>query len=178
MIKKQIIYFFLLLVSHLPALKCTAQSDVSGYPVPVIGTTAFNIQGIDSSGNKRDLFSLKENTIFLFFYETSCHLCEAVLPDLIQNYERWKASGIEIYSVAISNDHDIWKGFLREHPTPWINVMDTVNKDTIVSTFKINVSPTIYALDKNKRIASSRMVRAEMIEEWLKENYKSTPQQK
>ena len=56
--------------------------------------------------------------------------------------------------------------------------MDTVNRDTIKSAFKINVSPTIYALDKNKRIASSRMVRAEMIEEWLKENYKSTHQSK
>ena len=32
------------------------------------------------------------------------------------------------------------KGFKRA-PTPWINVMDTVNKDTIVSTFKTNVGP-------------------------------------
>ena len=40
--------------------------------------------------------------------------CVKLYPDLIQNYERWKASGIEIYSVPINNDHDIWKGFLKE----------------------------------------------------------------
>lgn len=162
-----ILIFSLLLVT---ALSGHAQTDASGYPVPVIGTKAMNIEGKDLQGKKIPLFSLNENYIVLFFYETSCHFCEAIFPEMKLNYPEWKKKGLEVYSVPVNRDYDGWKILSKEQNFPWINVMDTLHLDSLKSAYKISVSPTIFILDKSRNIVSSRLVRPDGINEWLEQN--------
>lgn len=162
-----ILIFSLLLLT---ALTGHAQTDASGYPIPAIGTKAMNIEGKDLQGKKISLFTLKENYIVLFFYETSCHFCEAVFPEMKLNYPGWKENGLEVYSVPVNRDFEGWKLLSKEQNFPWINVIDTIHLDSLKSAYKISVSPTIFILDKSRNIVSSRLVRPDGINEWLEQN--------
>lgn len=150
-----------------------AQTDDSGYPVLEKGSAAVNISGTDTSGKLIPLFSLKNKYILLFFYETSCHLCEAILPEMKEHYRAWKEQGCEIYAIPLNRNYEEWKLLMLNNQFPWINVIDTTNADGVRSAYKITVTPTVYVLDSERKIASSRLARPEKIDEWLLHHSKS-----
>ena len=164
---RTIMLFSLLLMT---ASSGHAQTDASGYSVPAIGSKAMNIEGKDLQGKEISLFSLKENYLVLFFYETSCHFCEAIFPEMKLNYPAWKENGMEVYSIPVNRDYEGWKLLSMEQNFPWINVIDTIHLDSLKSVYKISVSPTIFILDKSRNIVSSRLVRPDGINEWLEQN--------
>lgn len=158
---------FLILIYLGSPVRSAGQTDASGYPVLEIGTQSSNIFGKDSSGVIHSLHSVESKNILLFFYETSCHFCEAILPEMKEKYPEWKKKGYEIYALPLNKDFEGWQAQIREQKSDWINVTDTVNTEQIRQAYKITVTPTIYVLDDKRKIASTRLVRPEAIDEWI-----------
>ena len=67
----------------------------------------------------------------------------------------------------LNKDFEGWQAQIREQKSDWINVTDTINAEQIRQAYKITVTPTIYVLDDKRKIASTRLVRPEAIDEWI-----------
>lgn len=160
---------FLVSAFVLLSVEMKAQTDASGYPVVSKGSKAADISGIDFSGKNMNLYSLHSDFILLFFYEPGCHFCEMIFPELKEKYPDWKKKGCELFAVPFSGDSITWRTFVKENELPWINIFENNAGEGARINYKLTVSPTIYLLDREKKICSTRMMRPEEIELALEE---------
>jgi hypothetical protein len=67
---------------------------------------------------------------------------------------------------------DEWKKFIDEHHFDWINVWDKYNFTNFRNLYDIYSTPTIYILDKNKKIIAKR-IGVDQIEKFIQFNKKN-----
>jgi len=112
----------------------------------------------DPAGKKVDLKTVAANYTILFFYAPTCGHCKEASPKLKEFYEKNKANGIKV--VAISTEHNMeeWKSFITTyHLDGLINGFDALKEIDFGRKFDVVTTPTIYILDKNKKIIARKM---------------------
>jgi len=112
----------------------------------------------DPAGKKVDLKTVAANYTVLFFYAPTCGHCKEASPKLKEFYEKNKANGIKV--VAISTEHNMeeWKSFITTyHLDGLINGFDALKEIDFGRKFDVVTTPTIYILDKNKKIIARKM---------------------
>lgn len=146
-----------------------------------IGTKAINIILPDSTEkNWKSLYDIKADYTILYFWEASCGHCKKATPYLQKLYaEKLKARNVEVFAVskAIGEEMKLWKNFTRENKLSFINVAltDSIYKDAVKDarkyipkyttleslnfsdTYDVYSTPTIYLLDKDKKIIAKRL---------------------
>ncbi len=133
----------------------------------------------------KDFYSLKSDYTILYFWEPSCGHCKTTTPKLQKLYkEKLKARNVEVFSVAkaVGDDFELWKKFIRENNLTFITVgmtkslfklatedyRNVVPKFTNVESlnysehFDIISTPTIYLLDKDKKIIAKKLSVAQL----------------
>lgn len=121
----------------------------------------------DPTGKKVDLKTVAANYMVLFFYAPTCGHCKEASPKLVAFYEKNKANGIKV--MAISTEHNLaeWKSFVTTyHLEGLINGFDTLNEIDFNKRYDVVTTPTIYVLDKNKKIIARKMP-VEQLEDFL-----------
>ena len=64
-----------------------------------------------------------------------------------------KAMGIEVFAPIFGNNEETWKAFIKEFGSEsFVNVIDKTGKINLYQEFDAQFTPTIYILDKNKKI--------------------------
>lgn len=133
-----------------------------GEPAPVLDL-------IDSSGKPRPLYSVDAPFTFVLFWDPTCSHCKVEVPRLDSIYEaKWKAEGVKIYAVNVADETmDSWKKFIRDNKLgSWINVYqpkeirkkeETEGKPNFRQLYDVFQTPTMYLLDKDKRIIAKRL---------------------
>ena len=108
-----------------------------------IGSVSPTFSYTDDEGNKIDLSEINAENLVLFFYKPDCQKCirDKRILGLIKN----KQKDLTILYINISEDN-----------------YSNVNQD-IINQYDITTTPTIYVLDKNKRIIAKN-IKAEEIE--------------
>ncbi|MCB0524267.1 MAG: TlpA family protein disulfide reductase [Lewinellaceae bacterium] len=105
----------------------------------------------------------------LLFWKTTCSHCREFEPVLAELYERYKSQGLEVIGVSIDKVEPIWRKFLETAPQPWISTFVPADqREMITSRFPIPSTPTLIALDKDRKVLS-RLILREQLEEYLKE---------
>jgi hypothetical protein len=84
----------------------------------------------------------------------------------------WKTKDVKIYAVMTEYDTDAWKAFILKHKLGhWTNVHHTlqmVKEDTdaqrpsFKQLYDITQTPTLYLLDRNKRILAKKLTLEQM----------------
>jgi len=121
----------------------------------------------DPAGKKIDLKTVAANYTVLFFYAPTCGHCKEASPKLKEFYDKNKANGIKV--MAISTEHNIeeWKSFITTyHLEELINGFDALKQIDFNRKFDVVTTPTIYILDKNKKIIARKMP-IEQLEDFL-----------
>ena len=121
----------------------------------------------DPEGKKVSPQALAANYTVLFFYAPTCGHCKEASPKLKEFYEKNKAKGIKV--MAISTEHDIkeWKSFISTyHLEGLVNGFDALKQIDFNRKFDVVTTPTIYILDKNKKIIARKMP-VEQLEDFL-----------
>ena len=136
----------------------------------IMGTPASDIELPDSTGAMKSMFAEKGNFTMVIFWDPTCGHCKEVLPQIDSVYrEKWKADSVNIYAVSKETDgtKKDWLNFINEKKlTDWTHVYyskaaDKARTDNNIpgysQLYDVLSFPTIYLLDKDKRIIAKKL---------------------
>lgn len=150
----------------------------------LLGKVAPNIILPDTNGVWQNLHKVDAKYTILYFWDSGCGHCKKATPKLKKYYEEnAKSIGLEVFAVGTELELKEWKGFIKEHKLPWMNISDTpeINKNawnyinkgltTLESLnfrdiYDIYSTPVVLVLDKDKKILGKR-IGVEQIEEFI-----------
>ena len=140
----------------------------------IFGTPAADIELPDSTGKKISLYTISSPFTLVCFWDATCGHCKETLPKIDSFYTaKWRASGLKIYSVSkeTSGTIDDWKSFIRDNKLNWVNVYYTKAEEKARVTggipgysqlYDVQSFPTLYLLDKDKRIIAKKLTYQQM----------------
>jgi protein-disulfide isomerase len=138
----------------------------------LIGLKAADLEMIDTAGRPATLYKLAADYTIVVFWDPTCGHCKTELPRLDSIYRAsWKKHGVKMYAVLSGDSKEDlkneWKKYIREHNmADWTNVYQTKEMETAIADAKkpgfrqlydITLTPTIYLLDKEKRIIGKKL---------------------
>ncbi len=116
---------------------------------------------------KMSVNNLKGNYNVLFFYAPTCGHCKESAPKLKEFYDKNKADGIEVMAISTEHNQEEWKDFIIKYNLSELkNGIDPTGQIDFNRTFDIVSTPTIYVLDKDKKIIV-RKLPVEQLEDFL-----------
>lgn len=121
----------------------------------------------DPTGKKVSVQAIDANYTVLFFFAPTCGHCKEASPVLKAFYDKNKANGIKVMAISTEHNMEEWKSFVKTyHLEELINGYDALNQIDFNRKFDVVTTPTIYILDKNKKIIARKMP-VEQIEDFL-----------
>ena len=148
----------------------------------IFGSPSSDVQLPDTSGKTVNLYSMQASYTLLVIWDPTCGHCKEVLPKLDSMYlAKWKSWGLKPFALAKETDGNKkdWLNFIQQHKlNNWTHVYYSREDDKKrVSTgnpgysqlFDVQSFPTLYLLDKDKRIIAKKITENQ-IEEIL--NYR------
>jgi thiol-disulfide isomerase/thioredoxin len=124
----------------------------------------------DTTGKTSSLYSINAPFTIVTFWDPNCGHCKEEIPRLDSFYKaKWKNYGVAVYSVNIyENEIPAWKKFLSEKniSKEWRQAYETKEARTATEKagkanyrqlYDIYKTPTVYLLDKDKRIIAKQL---------------------
>ena len=137
----------------------------------LIGSTIPNLMATDVNGKNRALYEMKSAYTILYIYATDCHHCKNFTPQLVKFVQTNKAKGIEVFAPIFGNNVETWKAFIKEFGSEsFVNVIDSKGKINLYQEFDAQFTPTIYILDKDKKIIGKGNMNIETIRDIIFSN--------
>lgn len=143
----------------------------------ILGTPAADILLPDVSGKDKSLYALPAEFTLVCFWDPTCGHCREVLPKIDSMYRhKWKAEGVKIFAVAKETDGTPkdWTDFINKHNLhEWVHVYysKAAEKKRVESgipgysqLYDVMSFPTLYLLDKDKRIIAKKLTYEQMDE--------------
>ena len=151
----------------------------------LIGEKAADLDMVDSAGKPYPLYSVEADYTVVVFWDPTCSHCREEVPKLDSMYHaKWKQQGIKIYGVLSENEKTKWIQFIKENNLKdWIHVYQTEDTkkriaDSQIPGYKqlydITQTPTLYLLDKEKRIIAKKLTLQQM-DDMLQAKLKNKP---
>ncbi len=150
----------------------------------LIGEPAANLQMTNTSGVKSPLYTIKADYTVIAFWDPSCGHCRTEMPLMDSVYKsKWKSEGVKIYAVLSEiKEKDKWMDFIKEHHMEeWTHVyeseaqrkaVDEAKTPSYKQLYDVTQTPTLYLLDKDKRIIAKKLT-LEQMDEVLQAKIKS-----
>lgn len=135
----------------------------------LVGEKAADLQMTGLTGNVTNLYKIPANYTVVVFWDPTCGHCRTEVPKLDSLYQnKWKQEGVKIFAVLSDHDQKAkWEDFISEHKlTDWTNVYETEAQQKAVESSKkpsykqlydVIQTPTLYLLDKDKRIIAKKL---------------------
>lgn len=125
-----------------------------------VGQTANDFSYTLASGQSQKLYSIKSEYLVLMFSNPGCNTCLSVTDALSKSQALNQAFSmnsptrtmITILTVYPDVDIDEWKSHLSQMPSNWIHTYDKGMVITKQKLYDIKAIPTLYLLDKDKKV--------------------------
>ncbi len=103
-----------------------------------------------------DRFLLVHFFAFRLTPNQECEACLTELPQLRTTYEKYQAKGLEIISVNLDADPDVFLDYLEKEPIPWPVIRDSANDPTKTLRMQFGISqlPSVFLLNKEGTVVS------------------------
>ena len=142
-------------------VSCTINNDLAyqleTYRAMKKGNTAPDIIFPDTlvypSGDfhPKKLSDFKSNYTLVVFGASWCPKCTEEIPAIAKSYNTWKAQGVEVLFVSLDEDLKAFYQFATQFP--FISITDLKKWNSpIAKNFYVFSTPTMYLLDKNRKI--------------------------
>lgn len=141
----------------------------------LIGEMAANLEFADTTGKTKALYEVDALYTVVIFWDPNCGHCKDEIPRLDSMYRAsWQKKGVKIYAVLSETEKvkEQWLMFLREKKiTDWVNVYQTKamvdeetknQRPTFRQLYNVEMTPTMYLLDKEKRIIAKKLTIEQM----------------
>ncbi len=135
----------------------------------LIGEQAANLEMVDTAGAPRSLYDLQAAYTIVVFWDPTCGHCQHEVPRLDSFYKtKWKDEGVKMYGVlSETKEQEKWKEFIKKNNLQsWVNVYQTdeqkkaneqAQKPSYKQLYDVTQTPTLYLLDKDKRIIAKKL---------------------
>jgi peroxiredoxin len=134
----------------------------------LIGNAAPPILLPNTEGVQKSLADVKSDYTLLVFYSALCTHCRESMPKIQQALQMTDSTKISVFAVCTDGLKDPWQAFLTEMKiTNWLNVLDTKTDSDIQKKYATWNLPTLYLLDKEKKIVAKRF-KAEDLPDMIK----------
>ncbi|MDR0688486.1 MAG: DUF5106 domain-containing protein [Prevotellaceae bacterium] len=150
----------------------------------LIGNTAPELLLPTHENTYASLLKTPAEFTVLCFWEPNCGHCKKELPLLWELYQKFRDKGVVVFTVYTQYKRPEWDAYIADHPYDWIYAWDGIEGAnssgepvtySVGSNFRalydIRSTPTVYLLDKNKKIIAKRMS-IETLEKILNEETK------
>lgn len=136
----------------------------------ILGTAASNVVLPDTANQKVSLYAVNAPFTLVCFWDPTCSHCRETLPKVDSMYRAvWKAQGLKIYAIGRETDgtRADWINFInKNHLQDWTHVFYSKaeensriaqNNPGYSQLYDIQSFPTLYLLDKDKRIIAKKL---------------------
>ena len=116
-----------------------------------------------------NLYEIKNDYTVVVFWEPNCGHCKKTIPKLYKSFKQMKKDELDVQVLAIYTqlDRKPWEKFIEDKEIfDWINAYDKYYFTNFRNNYDIYSTPTIYLLDKNKKIIGKRLA-VEQIEQMI-----------
>ncbi len=141
---------------------CTLNNDLSsqlesyramkkGNTAPDITFTGDLIAPDRGKNMPKKLSDLKSEYTVVVFGASWCPQCPKELAQMTQLYKKWKQNGVEVVYISLDENKQTFNKFASHFP--FISMCDYQKwKSPVVNDYYVFATPTLYLLDKNRRI--------------------------
>ncbi|HVF97999.1 MAG TPA: thioredoxin-like domain-containing protein, partial [Flavisolibacter sp.] len=144
----------------------------------IMGSPASEIELPDSTGKSQTLYGIASPYTLVVIYDPTCGHCKETLPRIDSFYKaRWKADGVKVFAMAKQTEgvkKDDWHNFLRQFGLKgWTHVWYakeaeqarvSANIPSYAQLYDVQSFPTLYLLDKDKRIVAKKVTEKQVDE--------------
>ena len=138
----------------------------------LVGAKAADLEMQDTAGKSSPLYNVSADYTVVIFWDPTCGHCKEEIPRMDSVYKAsWKLHGVKMYGVLSADskaDQKLeWVKYIREHNLgDWVNVYQTKEVETAITVaqkpgyrqlYDVTQTPTVYLLDKDKRIIAKKL---------------------
>lgn len=123
----------------------------------LIGKTAHNLVMSSYKGIYVALEDVEKDFTILYFWEPDCGHCREATPKLKAWYDKPKDYTSEVFAVCTTAEKEKWSKYIEENKLTWINGWDPQRLSHFDYYYNVQSTPTIYILDKNKKIIAKKL---------------------
>ncbi len=135
--------------------KSSLQKKLDTFKKIALGKIAPDMEVPDVKGKPVKLSAINSEFTLVVFYASTCPHCVTMTPRLKELYDTQKPKQFEVMSVSIDTSRTEWTKFLKEQKLDWINVSDLKGfAGKSADDFNIYATPTMFLLDREKKILS------------------------
>ena len=118
-----------------------------------VGSIAPDIILNDTSGVPISLASLRGKYVLLDFWAAWCRPCREENPNIVQNYNKYKSKGFEVYQVSLDRNKNDWVRGITQDKLPWVNVSDLkYYQSEAAEIYDVDRIPSAFLLDPDGKI--------------------------
>src|SRR5664280_2819391 len=123
----------------------------------LIGKKAENLVMDSYNGIFVSLYDVEKDFTILYFWEPNCGHCQEATPKLKVYYDKPKDYSLEVFAVCTTSDKAKWTKYIEDNKLTWINGWDPKRSSHFDYYYNIQSTPTVYILDKNKKIIAKKL---------------------
>lgn len=123
----------------------------------LIGKKAENMVMDSYKGIFVSLYDIEKEFTILYFWEPDCGHCKESTPKLKAYYDKPKDYSLEVFAVCTTTDKAKWTKYIEDNKLTWINGWDPQRSSHFDYYYNVQSTPTIYILDKNKKIIAKKL---------------------
>ena len=94
--------------------------------------------------------------VLIDFWASWCRPCRMEMPNVIQNYERFRDKGLEVLAISIDDKKDAWQRGIKSFGTPFIQLSELQGrKSRLCAIYGISTIPANILIDPQGKIIAA-----------------------
>jgi thiol-disulfide isomerase/thioredoxin len=149
--------------------KTDLQTRLKKYAELSNGKDAPEFEMNDLNGNPVKLSKIIADYTLVLFWASWCPHCAETLPEIEKIYLQNEKSKFEIVAISLDKEKNEWEEAVKYLNFSWINCCDLKSWDSPAAVdYNVYATPTMFLLDKNKKIVSKPITINELKDELKK----------
>ncbi len=133
----------------------------------LIGKQAPDFSIPDLAGKLVSPYTLKDDYVILFIYDSGCGHCKKAAPKMVTAFNNLKEKlSVDLLTVNLSDNDQEWREFVEKYGLNGTNLADLSGTSNVGYYYYVTSTPQIYLLDKDRKIIAKKLG-AEQIEDFL-----------
>lgn len=138
-----------------------------------VGQPAADFEYTLANGKRGTLYGVEAPFTLVYINNPDCHACEEILDLLSASrvvFNQLESGKLKIVAIYPDEDLAAWRKHLPDVPAQWINGYDAGLAMRKQELYDLQAIPSLYLLDKDKKVLLKDCISVDMIEAYLVQN--------